>query len=168
MANVQGIDDFNAALTALTKDLRKRVIRSALRAAARPIIRAAQSIAKVQTGLMRKRVVVTASRIKNGRDGTLGVYIKPKKGKSAAKGGKLDPFYYKFVAGGFHAAGSKRVAGGKLTRKANLRSQVKAGKIRFIPGDDFLGKAFRIGQSQALAIFQSKLKERIDAANKRK
>ena len=168
MANVEGIDDFNAALTALTKDLRKRVIRSALRAAARPIINAAKSIAKVKTGLMKKRVVVTSSRIKNGRDGTLGVYIQPRKAKSAKKGGKLDPFYYKFVAGGFHAVGRKRVAGGRLTRKANLRSQVKAGKIRFIPGDDFLGKAFRAGRSQALAIFQSKLKQRIDLANTRK
>lgn len=168
MANVEGIADFNAALTALTKDLRKRVIRSALRAAARPIIQAAQSIAKVRTGLMKKRVVVTASRIKNGRDGTLGVYIKPKRARSASKGGKADPFYYKFVAAGFHAVGSKRVAGGKLTRKRNLASQVKAGKVRFIPGDDFLGKAFRAGSNAALAIFQRKLKERIDVANKRK
>lgn len=168
MANVQGIDDFNAALLALTKDLRKRVIRSALRAAARPIINAAKSIAKVRTGLMKKRLVVTASRIKNGRDGTLGVYIQPRKSKAVKKGSKLDPFYYKFVAGGFHAAGRKRVAGGRLTRKANLASQVKAGKIRFIPGDDFLGKAFRMGRGQALAIFQSKLKQRIDLANTRK
>lgn len=168
MANVEGIADFNAALTALTKDLRKRVVRSALRAAARPIINAAKSIAKVRTGLMKRRVVVTASRIKNGRNGTLGVYIKPKKARSASKGGKADPFYYKFVAAGFHAVGSRRVAGGRLTRKANLRSQVKAGRVRFVPGDDFLGKAFRIGSSAALAIFQRKLKERIDVANKRK
>lgn len=168
MASVQGIDDFNAALTALTKDLRKRVIRSALRAAARPIIKAAQSIAKVKTGLMKKRVVATASRLNNGRNGTLGIFIKPKKTKSATKGGKADPYYYKFIAGGFHAVGTRRVAGGKLTRKANLRSQVKAGKIRFISGDDFLGKAFRMGSGQALSVFQNKLKERIDAANRRK
>lgn len=168
MASVQGIDDFNAALTALTKDLRKRVIRSALRAAARPIIKAAQSIAKVKTGLMKKRVVATASRLNNGRNGTLGIFIKPKKTKSATKGGKADPYYYKFVAGGFHAVGTRRVAGGKFTRKANLRSQIKAGKIRVIPGDDFLGKAFRMGSGQALSVFQGKLKERIDAANRRK
>lgn len=177
MGSVQGIEDFNRAIAELSRDLRKRVIKSALRAAAKPIMLAIKAGSKVlkepkkyrKQGTMRDSVKITSSRLQNGRNGVIGVYIKPKAPKGA-KGAKspLDPFYYRFVANGFHAVGSKRVAGGRFTRKANLAAQTKAGRIKFIPGNDYIGKAFKATQGSALSIFQTKLKARIDAANKRK
>lgn len=175
---IEGIDDFNKAIAELTQDLRKRVIRGALRAGMKPIIDHSKASAKVMKkphpyriqGLMRSRIVVTNSRIHNGKNGQIGVFVKPVAVRGVTKGAKspLDPFYYRFVAGGFHAVGSKRVSGGRLTRKANLAKHRREGKARFIPGDDFIGKAFREKSSQALAIFQQKLKARIDKANRRK
>lgn len=178
MANIQGIDDFNRAIAELSKDLQKRVIRSALRAAAKPIVTAIKAGSKVLQkphpfriqGVMRDSVRVTASRINNGRKGAIGVFIKPQAAKGVTRGAKspLDPFYYRFVANGFHAVGSKRVAGGKLTRTAHLKAKVRAGQIKFIKGNDYIGKAFNATSGQALQIFQTKLKARIDAANRRK
>lgn len=175
MAEIEGIEDFNRAIAELSKDLRKRVIRTALRAAAKPIVVAIKAGSKTLqkphpkriSGVMRDSVKVTASRIQNGKNGEIGVYIKPKAPKGS-KNSPLDPFYYRFVASGFHAVGSKRVAGGKFTRKANLSNKVKSGSVRFIPGNNYIGKAFSATKNQALQIFQTKLKARIDAANKRK
>ena len=173
---VQGIDDFKRAMYEFNDDLKKRVIKSALRAASKPIIRQAQSIAKVLQrptkrrlpGVMRDRVRAVASKKHSiAKDGSIGMYIKPVTAKNAKKT-PLDPFYYRFVAGGYHAVGSRRVAGGKLTRALNLRKQAEAGKIRFIAGDNFLGKAFQAQGGAALREFENTMKRRIDLANRRK
>lgn len=174
---LEGIEDFNNAIKELTQDLRKKVIRAALRAGMKPIIAYARANSKELKkphpyrirGLMKSRIVATNSRIATKR-GEIGIYMKPVAVKGVTKGAKspLDPFYYRFIAGGFHAVGSKRVAGGRLTRKANLASRVRAGKARFIPGDDYIKKAFQAKGDEALTIFQKKLKERIDKANRRK
>ena len=175
---ITGIEDFNKAIAELTQDLRKRVIRSAWKAAAKPLVAHMRAHAKTLKtphpyrlkGLMRDRIVATNSRIHNGRRGEIGVYVKPKRQAGVARGAKspFDPFYFRFVAGGFHAVGKKRVRGGRLTRGANIAARMKAGTARLIPGDDFIGNAFRATGSHVLQMFQTKLKARIDAANRRK
>lgn len=174
---IEGIDDFKKAIDDLTQDLRKKVIRAALRAGMKPIIAHAKAHSKELQkphpyrirGLMKSRIVATNSRIAAKR-GDIGIYMKPVAVKGVTKGAKspLDPFYYRFVADGFHAVGGKRVVGGRITRKANLASKVRAGKATFVPGDDFIKKAFQAKGDEALAVFQKKLKERIDKANRRK
>lgn len=163
---LEGLADAKAAIEALTKDLRRRVVRGALRDAAKPIVKAARANAPVKTGLVQKRIGVSASKIKNGRNGELGVYIRPRATKLARKT-KLrsqDPYYYRFQEAGFHAVGSRRVSGGRRARAANL----KKSKARFIPGKVFLGRAFESQQRNALAIFQAAIKKRIGQANQRK
>lgn len=174
---LEGIDDFNHALAELTQDLRKKVIRAALRAGMKPIIGYAKAHApELKTphpyrikGLLRSRIVAATSRIARSR-GEIGVFMKPMPAKGVTKGAKspLDPFYYRFVVGGFHAVGRKRVAGGRLTRKLNLASRVRQGSARFVQGDDFIGDAFRAKGDEALTVFTRTLKARIDAANRRK
>ena len=177
MAEIVGIEDFNRAIAELTKDVRKRVVRAALRAAAKPMITAAKANAKELKkphpyrikGLMKSRVLASNSRIAS-RKKLIGLYIKPVARKGVTKGAKspLDPYYYRFVAAGFHAVGTRRVKGGRLTRAMNLKAQRDAGKARFIPGDDFIGKAFRSQGGAALSAFERTMKKRIDAANRRK
>lgn len=172
-----GIDDFNRALAELTQDLRKKVVRSALRAGMKPIIAHAKAHApELKTphpyrikGLLRSRITVATSRIARSR-GEIGVFMKPMPAKGVTRGAKspLDPFYYRFVAGGFHAVGRRRVAGGRLTRKLNLAARVRQGTARFVEGNDFIGAAFRAKGDEALAVFTRTLKARIDQANRRK
>lgn len=177
MAEISGIEDFNKAVAELKKDVARRVVRAALRAAAKPIITAAKANAKELKkphpyrikGLMKSRIVASNSRIAN-RKKLIGFYIKPVAQKGVTKGAKspLDPYYYRFVAAGFNAVGTRRVKGGRFTRARNMFNQINAGKARWIRGDDFIGKAFRSQGFAALREFERAIKKRIDAANRRK
>lgn len=177
MAEIVGIEDFNKALAELKRDVQKRVVKSALRAAAKPIMAASKAGSKVLKkpttyrlpGLMRDAIIAPNSRIAS-RKGMIGIFIKPRSKKGVTRGVKspLDPFYYRFVAGGFHAVGSTRVKGGRLTRKTNLAAKVESGSARFIPGDDYIGKAFRSHSTEGLHQFELTIKKRIDKANRRK
>jgi HK97 gp10 family phage protein len=166
MLSVEGLKDAKAALDALTKDMRRKVVRGALRDAARPFVQAARANAPVLTGLMRKRIGTFTSKLKRGQNGEIGVYVKPRASNAArrAKNRALDPFYYRFQEAGFHAVGRRKVKGGRRARAANLA----ASGARFIPGKMFLGRAFASQQRRALEIFQSAVKKRIDLANTRK
>ena len=174
--NVRGIEDFNQALTALRKDVSKRVIASALRAAAKPIIQQAKANAPVAKktypkriiGLVRDNIAATTSRLSRRR-GDIGLFIKPKRKKGVRPGKLGDPYYYRWLITGYHAVGRKRVAGGRRTRGLNLEAQRQAGRIKFIsPQTNFLQNAFAAKSGDALNIFQTKLKTYIDNANKRK
>lgn len=166
IVSVEGLADAKAALEALTRDLRRKVVRGALRDAARPIVQAAKSNAPVFSGLVKRRIGVFASRLKRGHSGEVGVYIKPRSSSAArkAKNRALDPFYYRFQEAGYHAVGSRRIKGGRRARAENL----KASGARFIPGKAFMGRAFQSQQRVALQIFQDAIKKRIEAANRRK
>lgn len=145
-----GIDDLKRAVDALRNDLRKKVVRGALRDAAKPIVAAAKANAPVlrkatkyrTPGLLRKSIVVRSSKVFNGRNGELGVYISVRGKKGARRGARSadDPFYWRFSEFG--------------TRKMAKRP--------------FLLPAFKSQAGAALRIFQSRLKERIDQANRRK
>lgn len=166
IVRVKGLADAKAAIEALTKDLRLRVARGALRDAARPIVNAAKTNAPVRTGLVKKRIGVSASKIKRGKTGEIGVYIRPR-ATALVRKTKLraqDPWYYRFQEAGFHAVGRRRVGGGRRARAGRL----KASGARFIPGKAFLGRAFEAQQRAALEIFQKAIKKRIDQANQRK
>lgn len=163
---IEGLRDAKAALEALSKDMRKKVVRGALREAARPIVRQARSNAPKLTGLMAKRIGTFNSKIKRGQNGEIGVFIKPRI-SSKAKRLKLtnqDPYYYRWIEAGFHAVGSRRVRGGRNARVRNL----KASGARFIPGKVFIGRAFDSKSKAALDVFQDAIKKRIDQANRRK
>ena len=132
LVSIEGLADAKAALESLSRDMRLKVVRGALRAAARPIVRQAKANAPVLTGLVRKRIGTFSSKIKRGRDGELGVFIKPRSSAAArkAKNKALDPYYYRFQEAGFHAVGTRRVNGGRTNRPANL----KASGSRLTPG----------------------------------
>ena len=166
IVSIEGLKDAKEAIEALTRDMRKKVVRGALRDAAKPIVQAARANAPVKTGLVRKRLGVSASKLKRGKNGEVGVYIRPRATSLArkTKNRALDPFYYRFQEAGFHAVGSKRINGGRKNRAARL----KASGARFVPGKKFMGRAFESQQRSALAIFQDAIKKRIEQANQRK
>lgn len=153
---VSGLADAKRALEALTKDMRNRVVRGALREAAKPIVQQAKANAPVRTGLVKRRITVNASRLRKQSRGEIGVYIRPR-ATALARRTKLrsqDPWYYKFQEQGFHATGSRK-------RKDSPNA-------RFIEGKAFLGGAFESRRKNALSIFEAAIKRRIDEANRRK
>jgi HK97 gp10 family phage protein len=138
---IEGFEDAIQALKDLAKDMRRRVVRGALRAAARPIVNQARVNAPFRNFLIRKRMSVMTSRVASRR-GEVGVYIRPRATAIARrqKLKALDPYYYKFHEAGFYKVGAKM----------------------------FMGRAFESRGSEALAIFKAQIRARIDAANRRK
>jgi HK97 gp10 family phage protein len=162
---LSGLTDAKQALDDFVIKMRKKIVRSALKAAAKPIITAAKANAPVKTGLVKRRIGAFSSKKYTGRDGIIGIYIKPKSSAKArkTKNSALDPFYYRFQEMGYHAVGRKRIAGGKRRRAAELAT----GKYRYIPGKAFLGNAIESQSKNAIDIFTESIKSAIDAENKR-
>jgi HK97 gp10 family phage protein len=151
-AKLLGAEDLNRALRELTADLKKKVLRGALRDAARPIARQARSLAPVLKdqhpyrlpGTLARSIVVRNSKVQNGQGGEIGVYVSVRKraklgGKASARN-PFDPFYWRFLEFG--------------TRKMRARR--------------FMLPAFEAQREQALAIVQARIRARIEQANRRK
>jgi HK97 gp10 family phage protein len=107
-ATVTGIPDLKAALAGVVPELRRRVLRNALGAAARVIRDDARRRAPVLSptvnapyripGTVRKAIVVRTSK-ESRRAGNVGVFVNvrpAKKGQRGAKS-KTDPFYWRFI-----------------------------------------------------------------------
>lgn len=149
---IHGLDDLNRAIKELAADLRRKVVRAALRDAAKPIQRAAVANAPVLKkphpyrlpGTLRKSIQIKSSKVFNGQNGEIGVFVSVSKrkglgGKASARN-PFDPFYWRFQEFGTARHGRQ----------------------------SFMEPAFKANTPKAIQIFQAKLKARIDKANKRK
>lgn len=150
--NLEGLDDLKRAMAELAGDLKRRVVRSALRDAAKPMHKAMVAAAPVLKqphpyrlpGTLKKSILVKASKRFNGKDGEIGVYIAVRKrkglgGKAGARN-PFDPFYWRFVEFGTSKKDGRR----------------------------FMSNVFDAHAQGAIAVFRARLKTRIDKANTRK
>ncbi|MFY9326492.1 MAG: HK97-gp10 family putative phage morphogenesis protein [Georgfuchsia sp.] len=182
MAEIEGLADLKLQLKTLQADLRRKVVRSALRDAAGPMNRAARANAPVLKkpatyrlpGTLKASIVTKASKRINGRNGEIGVYISVRKrkglgGKASARN-PFDPFYWRFMEFGFTTkTGKKRaIAGGTRSREIARKALINAGQARWIEGSHFMERAFDANTNSAIDIFKTRLKTRIDKANTRK
>lgn len=149
---IEGLDDLKRAIAELAGDLKRKVIRAALRDAAKPMQKAAIAAAPVLQGdhphrlpgTLRRSIRVKASKRFKGQDGEIGVFISVSKRKGL--GGKVgarnpfDPFYWRFLEFGTQ----------KMSRQP------------------FMTPAFEANTGRAIDIFKSRLKTRIVKANTRK
>lgn len=158
---LRGLDDLSRQISALKADLRRKVVKGALRDAAAPIRRAAKAAAPVLAqptktrvpGVVRDNVRVFASKLRRAARGEIGVYatvaVAPGKRKVLKRVRRLrragmavvvrnDPFYFRFLEMG--------------TKKMRARP--------------FLGPAFQAHRQAALAIFERRIGERIAKANR--
>lgn len=181
IVKIKGLEDLKRAVSELAGDLKRKVIRAALRDAGGPMLRQARARAPVLKnshpyrlpGTLKKSLLIKASKRHRGQNGEIGVYMAVRKrkglgGKASARN-PFDPFYWRFVEFGFTAVGSRRrIAGGQRSREAARQSLLKSGKARWIEGTHFMRDAFEANTGRAISIFQAKLKDRIDKANTRK
>ena len=150
---IDGLDDLKRALADLTPQLRKKVLLSALRKAARVVSDAAKASAPVLAqpapyrtrGLVRKRISVRTSK-ESRRAGDVGVFVnvRPAPGakykringkrtfvKASQRGARsaTDPFYWRFLEFG--------------TKKMRARPFLR-------PAADKLPEALRVFESQVI------------------
>lgn len=107
-ATVTGIPDLKAALANVSAQLRRRVLRNALAAAARVVRDDARQRAPVLSPLAKapyrtpgtlKRAIVVRTSKEARRAGNVGVFVNVRPAKAGARGAKskTDPFYWRFV-----------------------------------------------------------------------
>lgn len=167
-AVLKGGAEMQRALDDLRGDLRRRVVRAALRDAGRPVVRQAQAEAPVlqkptprrQKGTLRKNIKIFTSKRYKVSQGRVGVYITVRASKKDLKNAPVtgDPYYWRWVAGGHKIV---RRGGGSIT------SRRKAAKDSVAP-NPFLERAFNAKGDEAKKIFEKRIFERIAQANSKK
>jgi HK97 gp10 family phage protein len=96
---VKGLRELRRDLKRLPKLIRNRVLHSALRAAAKPIVDSARARVPVKSGLIRRSIVVRKTK-KQYRTSRAQVSIGVEKGRRTKGSKKVDfsdPFYWRFV-----------------------------------------------------------------------
>lgn len=174
---IEGLADLKIAIEALKTDLRKRVVRGALRDGARPMVRAARTNAptlKSETryrtpGILKRSIKTFSSKQQNRQNGTIGIYIAVRGQKKFIKaaraaggsGGKnpFDPFYWWWQEFGYTATGRRRTSTRPGRRYTGARK---------IPAKHFMTRAFEQHKNNAVNIFQQRVATHIDRANRRK
>lgn len=167
-----GVDDLRAALRDLDRKMRFKVLRNALRAAARVIQTDAKTKAPVlQTptpkrnpGTVRRSIVVRASRLAR-RKNMVGVYVTVKASKARKqKDARNDPFYFRFLEEGWIPRGPGHALKGSDRKKRAARAASTARRYQY----PFLGPALQAKSTQAVQAFEQSVLPEIAKANKRK
>jgi HK97 gp10 family phage protein len=177
---VKGLEETKVALEAMVADLRNKVVRQALRAAARPIVASAKEHAPVLQrpaprrvkGTLKRNIKVINSKRANGRGGVLGVYVSVKASRRDLKKSPVtgDPYYFRWVESGHRiVAKAKRVGTyrGKAKNAVTLRERRRS-SLRNVPAYPFLLPAYRGKATEAVRIFTEQITARIAKANARK
>lgn len=174
-AKLVGLPVFSARLRALGRD-QKKIVRAGALAAGTVFKKAAQANAPVLKkpdtrkrnprvpGTLRKSIYAGRSRSRS-KPGVEVVVVAARAGGKAAKSGKA-AFYWRFVEEGHLARGpGKKIRGG--TRRAQLeRSRAKASGAKFVPGVEYLKRAFNSKQDAAIRAFNTRIEARIKRANR--
>lgn len=159
-----GLDKAIAALNEFGADMRRKVVLAALRDAGKPVAQAAKALAAVLQrptsqrvpGTMRRAIGVFKSKRYKAANGVIGVYISVRATRAQRKRSPIsgDPFYFRFIEAGHKARAGKS--------KASKRRAA----VAFVKARPFLGPAFRQEAENALRIFEQRIVDRVDLANK--
>lgn len=155
------LPDFNAQLRALSLELQRKTVLAAVRAAGgefRAVARTRAPILVQKTksrtpGSLRRNIYVGKPR--RQPQGAVRVVVSVRSGRKNQRNG--DPFYWKFLEGGWIPRGpGNRIRGGKR-RVALERRRLAHRKVSY----PFLRPAFDSARGPALAAFNRKMNETI-------
>lgn len=159
-----GIEKAIAALNEFGADMRRKVVYAALRDAGKPVALAARALAPVLAqatarrvpGTMRRAIGVFKSKRYKAANGAIGVYISVRASRAQRKRSPIsgDPFYFRFIAGGHKT---------RVGKSAAARRRAIASTVAPVP---FLAQAFRQEGENALRIFEQRIIDRVELANR--
>jgi len=153
------IPDFRKQLAELGTRVERRIATRAVGAAAKVFRGVAQSFAPVRTGLLQARIYVGRSR--ESRPGKVVYFVGVRsKGRLSAvqtldtkrSGRVIDPFYWRFLEGGWVPRGRGRKFRGGTRRRTIERNRAIAAGARTV-SHPFLAPAFKFAETAALDRF---------------
>lgn len=165
------LPEFRRDLERIKQDMRRRAVRQGLSAAGRIFRDAAKALAPVLRtsnrnrvfGALRQNIIVKRSRFQ--KEGAERYYVGVRSGRSAAKRGGADPFYWRFLEGGWIPRGpGKRLKGGTRSR-ALQRKRLRAAGADVVQYP-FLQPAFEANRQRALKAFENAIERAVRRYNK--
>lgn len=163
---------FKAQLAALGARLERRIVARGLNAAGRVLRESARRFAPVLKGQRKGRVAgalrraIYVGRSKQSKPGRPIVVVGVRASKAQQKRG-VDPFYWRFLEGGWLPRGpGRKLRGGVRSRALQRERAIKAGSRRV--AYPFLAPAFRLSSGAALDAFERAVAQGIEAENRTK
>lgn len=166
------LPQFSEQLREIGRQMERKVVRGATRAAARQFVATVRSGAPIMKspgrrgrtpGVLRRAVYVT--RGKQSGKGVEHFFVGVRQGAKASASGR-DAFYWRWIEAGHIARGpGGALKGGERTR-ALTRRRMLAGGVRFVEARPFLMPAFRAKGQQALAEFYRRIAAAVDQFSK--
>ena len=155
------LPDFRRQLAEVERRVRTKIVRGALRAAGNTMAKSArqkapamQKFTKQRTpGALRRAIYVGKGR--SGR-GSLRYFVSVRSGKTYAKKGRGDPFYWRFLEAGWIPRGpGKKLTGGERLRSLKRKRAIQAGatQVRY----PFFKPAFDESGGRALTAFNERM-----------
>lgn len=166
------IPDFRRQIRQLGDRMERRIVRGAIRDAAKVFREAAAQRAPVLRepdsrripGTLRRAIAILNPR-RGGQRGTVRLVVSVRSATKARLGGARDPFYWRFLEAGWVPRGpGQRLRGGSRSRQAQRARAAAGGARRF--QYPFLEPAFRQSGSAALAAFTRGMEKRIAEAER--
>lgn len=168
------LPEFKRQLVALGSDMEKKIVRSAVNAAAtafrKAIIATVPVLKKPDTRRKNPRVAGTLKRaiytyrVRNPEPGTVAMKVSFRQGRSEQKKGR-DAFYGRFLERGWVPRGPGRaLKGGKRSKALQRERNLAAGAVKH--SFPFIAPAFNRARSAALAAFTNKMTARIEKASR--
>ena len=163
---VEGYKETIAVLKQLTDAMRKNIIRSALRASAKPMLKSARSKVPKRTGQLAKQLKIASYRDRNAPRSEVSVAIKPVFSRHK-KSGKANAFYARFIHEG--TVDPRKSKKGKLLVFKNREGKmIFTRSVKGIKANPFLTRAFHEQGDHTIRIFSDELGKAVEKyVNKR-
>lgn len=152
---VKGYLEAKAILDELPNNMQKRMLRSALRGSAKPMLQSARSKVPIRSGKLKKQLKTVSYRDRGAPRSEVSVAVKPVFGTNKRKG-TVNEYYGKFIHEGTKDPRTSRK--GKLMVFENERGEkVFTRSTKGLRANPFLEKAYSESSSRTVEIFGDEL-----------
>lgn len=152
---VDGYQQAKEALDQMSNNLQKRVLRSALKSSAKPMLKSAQSKVPVRSGKLKEQLKTVSFRDRGAPRSEVSVAVKPVFSRNKKKG-TVNEYYGKFVHEGTKDPRTARK--GKIMVFENAQGEkVFTRSTKGLKANPFLEKAYTESNSRTVEIFGDEL-----------
>lgn len=152
---VDGYKEAKAILDELPNNMQKRMLLSALRGSAKPMLQSAKGKVPVKSGKLKKMLRVVRFKDRRAAKSEVSVAVKPVFERTKKKGA-INQYYGKFIHEGTSDVRKSR-KGKMLVFKNQQGQKVFVRQTKGIKPSPFLEQAYREGNERTVAIFGDEL-----------
>ena len=157
---VKGYQEAKAILDELPNNMQKRMLATALRGSAKPMLQSARNKVPVRSGALKKQLRVVRFRDRNAKRSEVSVAVKPYFSRNKKKG-NINQYYGKFIHEGTKDVRTSRK--GKVMVFTNSQGEkVFTRSTKGLKPNPFLEKAYRDSSSRTIEIFGDELARSVE------